>query len=181
MAYHKKNHQKKDKTNFSNNRNTKPNFNSRNSTNNSFNKKGNKNKRKNEGPKELLGIFQHKIDENSCVVKIQSEDFPFPNSPVFQKDKQIGKVDEVFGKMEESYASIIYEKEINEEEPFLCNKFLKREWLLPRTETLKKKEKTDKKFTKENNFKQRKDNFKQRSNDFKQKGKTEKNKKIIKF
>lgn len=113
------------------------------------NNKNNKN-RKPDGPKLPLGIFQHSpVSPDLFVLKITSQDFPFPNQPVFLHNQVVGKTDEVYGKFEESYVSVItdsgYGAQIDENGTFYCNKFLKREWLLPRVDSLDKKEKKDKK------------------------------------
>ncbi|KAF7701739.1 H/ACA ribonucleoprotein complex subunit GAR1 [Cucumispora dikerogammari] len=121
---------------------------SNNKTNNKFrnsNQKFNKS-RKPEGIKTHLGDYLYTLNnQNQIVIAIRSPDFPFPNSVVFQNDIPIGKVDEVFGKLDESFASVIVDTKFEKSIPFFCNKYLKREWLLPRDVTLSDKEKRDSK------------------------------------
>ncbi|ORD93036.1 GAR1, partial [Hepatospora eriocheir] len=52
-----------------------------------------------------MGKFVHQC-ENLGVIKLICKDIPYPNSPVLFSKKEIGKIDDVFGRVDDVYASI---------------------------------------------------------------------------
>lgn len=52
-----------------------------------------------------LGTMQHPCGD-MLVIKIDHADIPYPGAPVFYESKQIGRVDEIFGRLDEPYAAI---------------------------------------------------------------------------
>ncbi|KAL6122536.1 hypothetical protein NUSPORA_00385 [Nucleospora cyclopteri] len=66
------------------------------------------NKKRNQsfsGETVLMGQYIHSCG-NLIVIKLQSKGIPYPNSPVIVDKRQIGKVDEIFGTLEEPFAAI---------------------------------------------------------------------------
>ncbi|EPR78021.1 Gar1 small nucleolar RNP [Spraguea lophii 42_110] len=98
--------------------------------------------------------------ENNPVVKLTCNDIPFPNQNVFLKNKKIGKIDEVLGKLDEVYVTVTLDENIKnnlndlkikkDDVFYVTPKFLKKEFLLPREQTLDKKEKNEKEKKHEN-------------------------------
>lgn len=126
-----------------------------------------------------LGTFIHPA-EDLLVLKLESQGIPYPNSPVIYKEKQIGKVEEVFGQFNDPYVAVKLEggKKIQEfrlETKFegYKEKFIPKDRFLPREEVEKRKEMQDKKsrginkkpFDKGRNFKDNKGKFNNRPND----------------
>lgn len=98
-----------------------------------------------------LGTFIHPA-EDMLVLKLENQSIPYPNSPVLFKEKQIGKVEEVFGQMNDSYVAVKLDSG-NKLENFRLetkfeaykDKFIQKERFLPREEVEKRKEMQDKK------------------------------------
>lgn len=95
-----------------------------------------------------LGTFFHSCGHD-ILLKIESINIPYPNSPVFDsKDNKIGVVDEVLGKLEEPFCSVKVESKINLKECkifyALEDKFIYKNKFLSREETEKNKENMDK-------------------------------------
>lgn len=113
-----------------------------------------------------LGTFMHTAGD-LVVIKLETKDIPYPNSPVLLNKKQIGKIDEIFGPIDDVYASIKVEssEKIGENCKFEAfkDKFILKSRFLPREEVEKNKERKDKGNSKGRNDKGNKFN-KERSN-----------------
>lgn len=98
-----------------------------------------------------LGTFIHTA-EDMIILKLDNAGVPYPNSPVMFKSKQIGKVEEVFGQMNDPYVAVKLDSG-NKAESFRLetkfegykDKFMQKERFLPREEVEKRKEMQDKK------------------------------------
>lgn len=94
-----------------------------------------------------LGEYIHSCGD-LIIVKLSCKNPPFPNAPVLVDNKQIGKVDEIFGTLDESYISIeTQHKNLHKEGQVFDGykeKFIYKDRLLPREETMARKEKEDK-------------------------------------
>lgn len=90
-----------------------------------------------------LGTFWNRCGD-LLVIKLEHNDIPYPNSPVIYNNKQIGKIDEVFGRIGEAYASVKGDgdlKGIKEGSQFRAykDKFINRNRFTSREETENKK------------------------------------------
>lgn len=106
-----------------------------------------------------LGKYLHTADETP-VLQLTCENIPYPNSPVLYNNKIIGKIDEVLGSLNDVYASVILDKNVNTKNfnknsifQAYKDKFMFKNRFLPRSEVEKKKEEKDKinKYTKSMN------------------------------
>lgn len=98
-----------------------------------------------------LGTYIHP-SEDMLVLKLQCKDIPYPNSSVLHNKKQIGKVDEVFGPIDDVYVAVKLEPgqklsdfSVNTKFEAYKDKFIFKERFLPREEVEKRKEISDKK------------------------------------
>ncbi|ORD94105.1 GAR1 [Enterospora canceri] len=94
-----------------------------------------------------LGEFSHSCG-SLAVVKLTCKSIPYPSSPVLVNKKPVGKIDEIFGILDDSYASIELTDASYLQKGVQFDghkeKFMPKERLVPREETIKKKEKEDK-------------------------------------
>ena len=114
------------------------------------NRNFNKKKQQLSGETIFIGEYMHSCD-NLIICKLASRNIPYPGSPVLVNKEQIGKIDEIFGEFTDPHISI---ELTNKEDKELHKKgirfqgykekFMFRERLLPREETLAKKEDEDK-------------------------------------
>lgn len=95
-----------------------------------------------------LGTYKHAV-EDVLVIKLTHKDIPYPNSPVLYKAKQIGKIDEVFGSINDVFVSVkmMDPNQLNYKLGDIFegykDKFMFKERFLPREEVEKLKEKND--------------------------------------
>lgn len=97
-----------------------------------------------------LGKYIHKSDD-LLVLKMEAQNIPYPNSPVLQNKVQVGKIEEVFGAVDDVYVAVKLENKNNVDfAPGATfdgykDKFIAKERFLPREEVEKRKLKNDKK------------------------------------
>jgi len=120
-----------------------------------------------------LGSVLHACG-NQLVLKLEHQDIPYPNSAVLYNKKQIGKIDEIFGSVDDVYASVTLEKDGRVEDygqkekmEGYRDRFLSKSRFLPREDVERKKEKDDQR--KQDNGKRGK--FNSRGGSFNNKGK----------
>lgn len=96
-----------------------------------------------------LGTYIHPC-EDLLVLKLEHRDIPYPNSPVLQNGRQIGKIDEVFGPVDNVFASVRLEGDrsvsdfkVEARLEGYRDKFIFRDRFLPREEVERKKERDD--------------------------------------
>lgn len=96
-----------------------------------------------------MGTYIHPA-ESMLVLKLEHKDIPYPNSPVLQNGKQIGKVDEIFGAIDNVFVSVNLDNgcKVSDFKPEAKlegyrDKFMFKNRFLPREEVEKKKEKDD--------------------------------------
>lgn len=118
----------------------------------------NNNKRRQQtfsGETKLIGEYMHSCGD-LIVCKLLSKNIPYPNSPVLVDNKQIGKIDEIFGAFDDPHVSIqtenkdLHKKGIKFEG--YKEKFMFRERLLPREQQIAQKEQEDKEKKKNEKF-----------------------------
>lgn len=97
-----------------------------------------------------MGSFLHACEE-LAVLKLEHRNIPYPNSPVLARGKVVGKIDEVFGPMNNTYVSVRFEggakvADYKAEDKFESykDKFIFRDRFLPREEVERQKERNDK-------------------------------------
>lgn len=98
-----------------------------------------------------LGTLIHPVGD-LLVLKLQHKDIPYPNSPVLFSKKQVGRVDDVFGPVDDVYVSVKLDAS-QQVANFAANanfeafkeKFIPKAKFLPREEVERNKEKNDKK------------------------------------
>lgn len=97
-----------------------------------------------------LGTFLHTAGD-LLVLKMEHKDIPYPNAPVLHNKKQIGKIDEVFGPVDDVHASVKLDA-TSKADDFAVNskfegykdKFIFKDRFLPRELVERNKEKKDK-------------------------------------
>lgn len=105
-----------------------------------------------------LGHFSHKYNSDSVIrLSVDKDDdrLPTPNAKVFVKNKIVGTINEIFGKLGEAYCLVKLDKPIKEELMIEQNRTLLIKWIDDGNKS-KKKETSDKKNINENKNKQRK-------------------------
>lgn len=104
-------------------------------------------KNKFNGETTYIGKYSHSCGK-LIVCKLECQNIPFPNSFVLVNKKPIGKVNEIFGTLDDKYCSIETDHDNLHKigQGFECykDKFIYPERLLSREETLIQKEKEDK-------------------------------------
>lgn len=96
-----------------------------------------------------LGTYIHPC-EDLLVLKLEHRDIPYPNSPVVQGGKPIGKIDEVFGPVDNVFVSVrlegaktVKDFKIEARLEGYKDKFIFKDRFLPREEVERKKERDD--------------------------------------
>jgi H/ACA ribonucleoprotein complex subunit 1 len=116
-----------------------------------------------------LGTYIHTAGDQ-LILKLDHKDIPYPNSPVILNKSQIGKVDEVFGPINDVYVAVKLDSNTKASNFRLetkfdgyKDKFMFKDRFLPREEVERKKEQNDKKNGSKDNKKG--GNFNKRGND----------------
>ncbi|ELA42548.1 uncharacterized protein VICG_00300 [Vittaforma corneae ATCC 50505] len=98
-----------------------------------------------------LGTLVHPAGD-LLVLKLGHRDIPYPNAPVLFEKQQIGKIDEVFGPVDDVYVSVKLDPSrkaadftANSKFEAYKDKFIFKDRFLPREEVEKNKESNDKK------------------------------------
>lgn len=98
-----------------------------------------------------LGTFIHPAGD-LLVLKLEHKDIPYPNAPVLFNKKQVGKVDEVFGPIDDVYVSVKLDPNqkaadftVSSKFEAYKDKFIFKDRFLPREEAERNKERNDKK------------------------------------
>ncbi|KAI5148566.1 H/ACA ribonucleoprotein complex subunit 1 [Enteropsectra breve] len=98
-----------------------------------------------------LGTYLHPC-EDMLVLKMEHRDIPYPNSPVLKDGKVVGKIEEVFGPVNDVFVAVKLEKgcelkDFKTESKFDAykDKFIFKDRFLPREEVEKAKEQKDRK------------------------------------
>ena len=101
-----------------------------------------------------LGTFIHPAGD-LLVLKLEYKDIPYPNAPVLFNKKQIGKIDEVFGPVDDVYVAVKLDASqkaadfaVKSKFEAYKDKFIFKDRFLPREEVERNKEKNDKKVKK---------------------------------
>lgn len=104
-------------------------------------------KHKINGETVYIGKYSHSCGK-LIICKLECQNIPFPNSFVLVNKKTIGKINEIFGTLDDKYCSIETDHDnlhkIGQEFECYKDKFIYPERLLSREETLIQKEKEDK-------------------------------------
>jgi len=97
-----------------------------------------------------LGTFMHTAGD-LLVLKLDHRDIPYPNAPVLQSRKQIGKIDEVFGPVDDVYVSVRLDSGKKSDEfsagtkfEGYREKFMSKDRFLPREQVERNKQQRDK-------------------------------------
>lgn len=93
-----------------------------------------------------LGTLLHTAD-GLLVLKLEHRDIPYPNAPVLYNRKPVGKVDEIFGPVDDVYVSVKLQAS-DEFRPGMKfegykDKFMFKDRFLPREQVERNKEKRD--------------------------------------
>ncbi|KAI4292317.1 H/ACA ribonucleoprotein complex subunit 1 [Pancytospora philotis] len=97
-----------------------------------------------------MGAFLHAC-EDLAVLKLEHRNIPYPNSAVLQNGKIVGKVDEVFGPVDDVRVSVrleggrkVGDLQLADKFDGYKDKFMFKDRFLPREEVERQKEKIDK-------------------------------------